>query len=554
MAEQNSEYPDSRNTHQPEPGPPETLQPGPPQDALAPPAAGRSFADNTSTITTIILVMAIVTPLALAVLVALHRFNFYQSHRSLDIALALAVGAVFTAALMVAQHRAVTRRGQTLKAIEASLTDFQNRAHTDDVLKTLTPFAAGFRITAAGRGWNALLATLEQLQDARQTSALDAGAGQLLCTYDAQRLLGLLHSLPDGIVLTDPAGAVVLANRACEGLIGRPLNNILGRSVLELFDDPAAREHLQNVLAHAGADDFFEIAADTSPDNLDPQPSESTTLRVYCQRLNAERQDTALLITLRDVTQQKLRESGQEHFINHVSHEFRSPLTNIRAYTETLLSDMTLDAQTQKDAFNVINDETNRLIRLVNDVLDLSRMETGSLSLDQGEVVLDRLIRQCVNDVKASATAKNITLQTNYHPKMPNLHADREKLAVVINNILSNAIKYTPDAGTVFVETNVDDRSVYIKIADTGYGIAPEDLNKVFTRFYRVDRQETANIPGTGLGLATCKELVMLHRGAINVASELNKGTEMVIKLPLTTTGPVLGPARTQPDNTGNKT
>ena len=136
---------------------------------------------------------------------------------------------------------------------------------------------------------------------------------------------------------------------------------------------------------------------------------------------------------------------------------------------------------------------------------------------------------------------------------MPNLYADREKLAIVINNILTNAIKYTPEAGTVFVETNVDERYVYIKIADTGYGIVPEDLNKIFTRFYRVERDETANIPGTGLGLATSKELITLHGGAINVTSELEKGTEMIIKIPLTSTGPVLGPARAKSDNNGSK-
>ena len=204
---------------------------------------------------------------------------------------------------------------------------------------------------------------------------------------------------------------------------------------------------------------------------------------------------------------------------------------------------MVLDERVQKEAFNVINEETSRLIRLVNDVLDLSRMETGSLQLDKGEVLLDRLISQCVNDIKALAGSKQITLQTNYHPKLPNLYADREKLAVVLNNILSNAVKYTPQGGTVFIETNVDERYVYIKVSDTGYGIAAEDINLIFDRFYRVDREETADIPGTGLGLATSKEIVALHGGTINVTSGLDKGTEMVVKLPLVVTGPVLGPA-----------
>lgn len=313
---------------------------------------------------------------------------------------------LLTTLVLALQYRTVYLRGKALRALEASLVEFHEFHEAHNALNCLTPFAATCRMIPVAQGWNTLLLAINELKNAQHTTALDDDAGHLLCTYDAQRLLGLLHSLPDGVVLTDPVGAIVLANRACEGLIGCPLNDILGRSVLQLFDDPAATRHLQNILQQAAADDFFEIALAPPHDTLNAQPSQATTLRVYCQRLNTERDDTAVLLTIRDVTQQKMRESGQEHFIDHVSHEFRSPLTNIRAYAETLLSDMVLDAQTQKDAFNVINDETNRLIRLVNDVLDLSRMETGALSLEKGEVVLDRLIPQCVNDVKATATAK----------------------------------------------------------------------------------------------------------------------------------------------------
>ena len=246
-------------------------------------------------------------------------------------------------------------------------------------------------------------------------------------------------------------------------------------------------------------------------------------------------------ITLHDITQQAAGEASRGDFIAHVSHELRSPLTNIRAYTETLLSDMVLDAATQKEAFNVINEETGRLILLVNDVLDLSRMEVGSLKLNQDEVVMDRLVQQCVTDLRASASSKKITLQTNYHPKLPKLYADREKLSVVINNIITNAIKYTAENGTVFVETNIDDDFVYIKVSDTGFGIEPEHLDKIFQKFYRVDRQETADVQGTGLGLTISKEIVNLHGGDISVSSELNQGTEVTIKLPRRLKSPVLG-------------
>ncbi|MCP4713008.1 MAG: HAMP domain-containing histidine kinase, partial [Planctomycetes bacterium] len=353
--------------------------------------------------------------------------------------------------------------------------------------------------------------------------------------------------------------------RACEGKISKRLGEFIGRSLHELFDDPNSKQVLTELLDQTNnrSDAGFEVMIPLGQSGLPEKSANSNTrqtavyqqspdqlvqagatiLWVYCQRLNHDRENSDILLTIRDITQRKVNEAGQEAFIAHVSHEMRSPLTNIRAYAETLLSDMVLDAGTQKEAFNVINEETSRLIRLVNDVLDLSNMETGTLSLDKGEVVLDRLVRQCANDVRAAAGSKKITLQSNYHPKLPKLLADREKLAVVINNLLSNAIKYTPNNGTVFVETNVDDRYVYIKITDTGYGIPEEDREKIFEKFYRIEREETAGIPGSGLGLATAREIAILHGGTINMTSELNKGTEMELKLPLTISGPVLGPA-----------
>ena len=357
-----------------------------------------------------------------------------------------------------------------------------------------------------------------------------------------------------------------MANRSCEGEMGRPLSQLIGSDLKNLFEDRDAQSHLGHFLKQQAScsDDYFEVSvqsvlgktksarvnvsegdADKSEQRVDmAEPAETSILRVSCHRTSTQGREADIVVTIRDITQQKISESSRDDFIAHVSHELRSPLANIRAYAETLLSDMLLDDSSQKEAFNVINDETIRLTRLVNDVLDLSRMESGSMTLDKGEVVMERLIRQSINDLKAIAASKSITLQTNYHPKFPNLYADRDKLAIVINNVLSNAVKYTPDGGTVFLETDVDERFVYIKITDTGYGIAKENIEKIFEKFYRVQNEETAHITGTGLGLATSKEVVTLHGGSIDVTSEVNKGTEMIIKLPITVTGPVLGPAQ----------
>jgi signal transduction histidine kinase len=433
-------------------------------------------------------------------------------------------------------------------------------------LSELSVFPAESKTPAVSQGWNRLLDFLDRLQEQIEVTYAESNVGHIVDSYDAQRLVGLFDALPIGILMADASGRISMANRSCEGKMSRPLSQLIGSNLKDLFDDLDAQSHLGHFLKKQAScsDDYFEVSVqavlvktknaratisdedvNSSEQPVDTaEPAEISILRVSCHRTSTQGREADIVVTIRDITQQKISEASRDDFIAHVSHELRSPLANIRAYAETLLSDMLLDASSQKEAFNVINDETIRLTRLVNDVLDLSRMESGSMTLEKGEVVMERLIRQSINDLKAIAASKSITLQTNYHPKFPNLYADRDKLAIVINNVLSNAVKYTPEGGTVFLETDVDERFVYIKITDTGYGIAKENIEKIFEKFYRVQNEETAHITGTGLGLATSKEVVTLHGGSIDVTSELNKGTEMIIKLPMTVTGPVLGPAQ----------
>lgn len=449
----------------------------------------------------------------------------------------LSLSVFVTTVLATLVYFSIRCRQRAFRGIEANLEQITHCEDSGKALESLEAVPVGATTTDSHQGWNRLLGILDEVSGQTQNTPSENTLGQFLCSYDSQRLLGLFDSLPDGIILTDSTGSLTLANRACEGLIGRALGDIIGCLLVDLFGDPQAKKSLEALLNTSSpqADSHFNVTIGSE--------QEKSVLSVYCRRLAHTSDKGDILVNIRDVTQQKIGEAGRDEFIAHVSHELRSPLTNIRAYAETLLADMLLDVNAQKEAFNVINDETSRLIRLVNDILDISRMETGSLTLEKGEVVLDRLVRQCVNDVKASAAAKKISIQTNYHPKLPNLNADREKLAVVLNNIISNAIKYTLEGGTVFIETNVDDNFVLIKVADTGLGIGSEDIDKIFEKFYRVDSEETADITGTGLGLAISKEIVVLHGGSIDVSSELRNGTEMLIKLPLTVTGPVLGPA-----------
>jgi len=465
-----------------------------------------------------------------------------------------------------------THHATLLKNIRANLESLthNNNNETYSLLQKLKPLPTRTKPDPLVKGWNNLISLIDLASQENQFKQSDQNLDQVFSSYESQRLSKLFDALTDGMILADITGSVVRVNRACEGMLGRSLSQMIGHSILTLFADPGAKTAFQKLLDKQTPENTqtFEISSETglasiqekTTNSEDEKKNSSTTktdpdstgqtqnsiFRISCQRINAIDANSDILIVIRDMTQQKISESSQIDFIAHVSHELRSPLANIRAYAETLLSDMMLDANTQKEAFNVINDETVRLTRMINNVLDLSQMETGSMRFDKTEVVTDRLIRQCLNDIKAMAAGKNITLQTNFHPKIHNLYADQDKLAIVFNNILTNAIKYTPEGGTVFFETNQDEEFIYVKITDTGYGIPPADIDKIFDKFYRVQREEIADITGTGLGLSTCKEIITQMAGSIDVSSELNKGTEMTVKLPLTTIGPVIGPAVTK--------
>ena len=454
------------------------------------------------------------------------------------------------------------RRAQ--HGIEINLEDASKTKSWQETIEIIGPCPGSAEMTPAAKGWSKVIEAIEQLQRELQLRQTNEHLSKQRNGFDALQLNQLLDGITDGIVLADNSGAIILANRSCEGKVGKELDKFVGKSILELFSDTDLHKQLSELLdpssmksevsfdltINSSANPTEDCVADDEHTDQDQtvvtgEQEDKTVLRIYAREVCNTINGGDIMLTIRDITQQEISRASRDEFIAHVSHEFRSPLTNIRAYTETLLSDMLLDAVAQKEAFNVINEETGRLTRLVNEVLDLSQMESGSLTLDKNKVVLDRLVRQSVGDVNGMATSKQITIQTNYHPKLPDIVADREKLAVVINNVLTNAIKYTPQGGTVFVETDTDERFVIMKITDTGYGISQEDLPRIFEKFYRVDRSEIADITGTGLGLAATREIVTLHGGTINVSSELDKGTEMLIKIPLTEVAPVLGPANT---------
>jgi signal transduction histidine kinase len=228
-----------------------------------------------------------------------------------------------------------------------------------------------------------------------------------------------------------------------------------------------------------------------------------------------------------------MAEEMRDQFVDTATHELRTPLANIKAYAETLaLADM-IDVEQQKQFLNTINSEATRLARFVDDLLSVSSMEVGSLTLNRTVTELHRMLNEVLNKIRPQLEEKRLTFETTVPEKLPEPKIDKDKIATVLVNLLGNAIKYTPAGGRVAFRVRASDQNLEISIEDTGVGIAADELPRVFEKFYRSSDPRVQEQKGTGLGLALSQEVVRLHGGRITVESQIDKGSTFHLTLPL---------------------
>jgi two-component system phosphate regulon sensor histidine kinase PhoR len=239
------------------------------------------------------------------------------------------------------------------------------------------------------------------------------------------------------------------------------------------------------------------------------------------------------LWTLRDVTAQKLADEMRNQFVFTATHELRTPLANIRAYAETLADNEGIDVEQQKGFYNVINSEATRLARLIDELLNVSQMEAGSISVARYETDVERLIQEVMEHMQPQIQQKGLQFESKLPPKLPKLHVDKDKIAAALVNLLGNAVKYTPAGGLVRLVVEVDASAMHLRVEDTGIGISAEELPRLCEKFFRSRDSRVQQIGGSGLGLAFSQEVARLHGGKISVRSELNQGSQFTLTLPL---------------------
>jgi len=364
------------------------------------------------------------------------------------------------------------------------------------------------------------------MQEQLRRTELATDVTKAMDGYRSEQLSDLLMQIPFGVLLVGEDGTISFANRSAAGMLGMSGETLEGQAASAMLGEPLWSTILSSAKsAHPG-----QWSSGRWIDHALDRPHTVVTLRFWPGRTDTGGNE--YIIFVQDVTQAKEAEQARDRFLYHVTHELRTPLTNIRAYAETLSQGVIEDEQTVRECYNVIMGETSRLNRLVEDMLNISQLEVGTAKLVTSDVDIGELLRKVVQDHQGSADVVNIDLVLRLPAKLPAVPGDRERLAVLFNNLIGNAIKYTPAGGRVEVKCSTGAQRLQVAVSDTGIGIEAKNQEKVFDKFFRVDDERVAKVPGTGLGLAIAKETVRVHGGSLSLESTPGKGTTFMVFLP----------------------
>lgn len=356
------------------------------------------------------------------------------------------------------------------------------------------------------------------------TKAFNYMAGSLKNTLieissEKNKIETILNYMTDGVIAFNLKGEVIHTNPASRRILDLD-------GVNNTYDDYARKLNLD-----ISIEDILN--SDTAKNSELRVCVNGRILRVYFAVFTGESQKPeGVIAVLQDITEQQKLEDMRKEFVANVSHELKTPITSIKSYAETLLDGTLEDKDTAQRFIKVICSEANRMARLVKDLLQLSRIDSNQMQWRIRDVSFVELARGCVEKMGIEASNKKQLLECIIADEPPLVKADYERMEQVVLNILSNAIKYTPEGGRICVHVGKTYNEAYVKVEDNGIGIPEQEISRIFERFYRVDKARSRELGGTGLGLAIAKEIVEAHGGSISLKSELGKGTEVIVKLP----------------------
>ena len=328
----------------------------------------------------------------------------------------------------------------------------------------------------------------------------------------------ILQYMTDGIVAFDVEGQVTHRNLAAEKLLNLSETDDTFDKVFSKFDVGINMEKIIYLEDWTSSDKKVNI--DGKYINLLFVPYKDNNGR-----------PAGIIAVAQDITEHVKLDNMRKEFVADVSHELKTPITSIMGYADTLLEGEYDDA-TKTKFLNVIASEARRMAKLVTDLLALSRYDSNKNKIEKTEFDLGDLVKKCQEKLQIEIDKKHHKVENLVTANVPLVYADKSGIERVVLNILSNSIKYTKENGTIKIYVGFVYNDAYIKIIDNGMGIPEEDLNRIFERFYRVDKARSRELGGTGLGLSIAKEILNQNGGSIDIKSEVGKGTEVVIRVP----------------------
>lgn len=344
---------------------------------------------------------------------------------------------------------------------------------------------------------------------------------------EKEKLTSILTNMNDGVLATDERGRVIVMNPRAKEMLGADEQVAIGMDLFTLLGIPREPELLQ-------AQDAVQVKLIAIPDSRE----EDEELQVRLSVTSIHRREKGIsgnIVVLQDVTEQEKLEWSRREFVANVSHELRTPLTTIKSYLEALEDGALEEPELAKRFVGVTRNESERMIRLVTDLLHLSRLDSKEAGLKKRMTDVGEMLEEVADRFSFQLRQRHIGISIHVEPAVGEVLLDRDQIDQVLDNLVSNSIKYTGDGGHLAIRARLKDSGsqLEIEVEDNGIGIPKKDLSRIFDRFYRVDKARSRNMGGTGLGLSIAREIVKAHGGSITLDSELNQGTKVAFTLPV---------------------
>ncbi len=351
-----------------------------------------------------------------------------------------------------------------------------------------------------------------------------------MLSYKKDKMEMVLQAIPEAVIILDATGNASFANAKVEPLLGVKPQKVIDHTAENWCDNAEVRAFLARFQQqHQHHQSWRVETLEYAPKNAPEQRIAVSAFPLFSMQDNNETQGT--LIIFRDITQEHLAKNVGAEFVAQVSHELKTPLNTLSMYSETLLGEAGKNEAVRVEAINVIHDEVERMSTLINNLLSISKMELGNITLERKLVRLVDLLKDTFDNLAQSGRGKDLKFTVKLPPDLAPVALDKDLFRIAVNNLLTNAIKYNRPGGSVMLSAEEADEHIVIRVRDTGIGIASEEQARVFDKFFRAANPDAVSRGGHGLGLYLAKEIVELHHGKITLQSEVGKGTEFAITI-----------------------